>query len=402
MKTSTTARFRNACFSSALVSCSIATSSCAQAPQDSRSTQDLRQTRGETERLFANAHPTRMLWVSPTGGAGGDGSRRAPFGSIQAAVDAARPGTAVMVGKGSYVENVKFLKIISGTPDAPIWLVSADGPQAAHITAAAGDKSVIVGGGSENIIVEGFDLQGGKNGIQFSQNGFDYHAPIKNIVVRFNRIKDCKKDGIKVNGGDNVLITDNVISETFDNGVDFVGIVHGLIANNDVSDIHTTSSAIGVKGGSFDIVIRGNKVTRVAADGISVGGWMGPQIPYRPKFDTFEASRVDVIDNHISAVEKRAISFRGAIDSRATGNYFQAADHYFTVIFVDKNSPKAPVSFASRNLDIDHNVISRNDRQLVVVPGNSDVRFDKNTGGTVWNKPVGARLTAFVPPAVPR
>ena len=74
---------------------------------------------------FQDLVPDRYLWVSVDGRDSNDGSRDAPFGSIQAAIEAATPGTAVLVTAGTYRENVKVTS--SGTEQKPIWIVSADG-----------------------------------------------------------------------------------------------------------------------------------------------------------------------------------------------------------------------------------------------------------------------------------
>src|SRR5215475_9957147 len=80
---------------------------------------------------FENFTPSRVVYVSPTGSAAGSGSQSDPLLTIQAAVNLATPGTTIMVAAGTYAENVKIN--VSGTPDAPISLVSADGPGAAKI-----------------------------------------------------------------------------------------------------------------------------------------------------------------------------------------------------------------------------------------------------------------------------
>lgn len=86
--------------------------------------------------VFRKAKPQRFVWVSAGAPAqSGNGSRDRPFARIGDAVMMARPGTAIMVKAGTYNENVLFPKRTNGTPDAPIWLVSADGPQAARIVA---------------------------------------------------------------------------------------------------------------------------------------------------------------------------------------------------------------------------------------------------------------------------
>ena len=82
--------------------------------------------------------PTETLHVDDDAPAGGDGSAGAPFDTIQEAVDAAGPGTRVLVADGLYREAVTFAS--GGTEDA--WLqVVAEGDGAVL------DGSVTLSGG---------------------------------------------------------------------------------------------------------------------------------------------------------------------------------------------------------------------------------------------------------------
>ena len=52
--------------------------------------------------------PSRFLYVDNDATPGGDGSPTAPFQTIQAGVNAATPGTQVLVADGVYREEVNF------------------------------------------------------------------------------------------------------------------------------------------------------------------------------------------------------------------------------------------------------------------------------------------------------
>jgi len=126
------------------------------------------------ETLFDDVTPLRYIWVSPTGSNAGTGSADRPLKTIQAAVNVATAGTAIMVAAGVYHENVKLPTKAAGTPDNSIWLVSADGPQAAKVVAVDQTVSTIYGYGTDNYVVSGFEIQGGLRGIQFSQSGREF------------------------------------------------------------------------------------------------------------------------------------------------------------------------------------------------------------------------------------
>ena len=147
------------------------------------------------EILFAGLTPQSYIWVSPTGSDTGTGSETSPLKTIQAAVNIATAGTAVMVTAGVYYENIKLPTNALGTPDNPIWLMSADGPQAAKIVAVSQTVGTIYGYGTDNYVVSGFEIEGGFRGIQFSQSGRDFDNMVSNIVVEGNYIHDTREDG---------------------------------------------------------------------------------------------------------------------------------------------------------------------------------------------------------------
>ncbi|WP_037490787.1 right-handed parallel beta-helix repeat-containing protein [Sphingobium indicum] len=338
-----------------------------------------------TEDLWGDVAPTKIMWVDGDASYRGkpNGSVEKPFTTIQAAVDAATPGTAIMVKAGDYVENVSIPRNVSGTDSAPIWLISADGPQAAHITAKSDTLATIGGGGTENFIVDGFHITGGKNGIQFSQNGNDYTDTIKNIVIKNNVIDNVVQDGVKANGGSNVVVTNNVITGGIDESIDFMSIIHGVISHNDVSGNTGTSAAIFAKGGSSDILISNNYVHGVTADGISVGGWTSYNYKMLDGYDAFQASDVTVVGNRVEDVGKRPLAFRGAVDSVATGNYLEAAQGYYTVVLVGNSAATKYGTFTSHDISVTDNFITRDTKTLFIEAGSDSVTFADNAVATI-------------------
>lgn len=344
--------------------------------------------------LFDGTQPISYIWVSADVQAGGDGTKDKPYAKIQQAVNKAVPGTAIMVEAGTYHENVLLPRSVSGTASAPIWLVSADGPQKAHIVAPSADGlGVITAGGAEHLVIQGFWITGGTNGIQVSQNGLDYTDMIKNIVIRDNYVENTVKDGIKVNGGENVTVTNNVTHHTGDEGIDFLGIVHGVISNNEVSG-NTGPTGILTKGGSDDVLISGNYIHDVSADGIDVGGWTSEKVGYRPGYDRFEAKDVTVIGNRVESVGKRPVATLGAVDSSITGNYLQATDHYYTVINVGSSDPHSATVFQSNGISITNNIITRDNNQLNIDPGSTGVSFAGSAVANIWSGLTGANLSS--------
>src|ERR1044072_903332 len=142
--------------------------------------------------LFDGLTPTNYIWVSPTGSNSATGSKTSPLKTIQAAVNKATAGTAIMVKAGVYNENVKLPNDALGTSEKPIWLMSADGPQAAKVVAVDQTVSTIYGYGTDNYVVSGFEIEGGLRGIQFSQSGTGFTNLVRNVVVTGNVIHDTK------------------------------------------------------------------------------------------------------------------------------------------------------------------------------------------------------------------
>src|SRR5687768_13374582 len=76
---------------------------------------------GEIVTFADNKKPLREIFVSPGGdNFKNDGSRNAPFQTINRAIQGIRPGDAIRLLPGNY-PNGAYLQNISGTSNAPIW-----------------------------------------------------------------------------------------------------------------------------------------------------------------------------------------------------------------------------------------------------------------------------------------
>jgi Ca2+-binding RTX toxin-like protein len=316
---------------------------------------------------FEVSTPSKILYVSTTGSATGSGSQTDPLLTIQAAVNLATPGTTIMVAAGTYAENVKINA--SGTPDAPISLVSADGPGAAKIVPGAASASATLSAfGEENIVISGFDVSGGNvntNGIQFGMSGSNFTDMTKNIVIKDNIVHDTVKDSIKVSQGDSVYVIDNTVSHAGDQGVDFVDVNNSVIARNDISYI-TGPAALFAKGGSTNVLIAENKVTHASVDGIEVGGY-SDMTWARPADRGWEAKNITVIDNIVQDVGKRPLNIIGAQDCQITHNFLHSNPTYYYIVSIsaDNNTP----ALNSANIVFTENVFDRSDHWLQVLTG---------------------------------
>lgn len=352
---------------------------------------------------FSDMVPTSIIHVSAGAAAGGDGSSDHPYATIQAAVNVAKPGTAIYVHAGTYVESVKIPHTASGTADAPIWLVSADGPQAARIVGANDDKPVIQALGVDNYVIKNFDVSGGYDGIQFSQSGQDFTNFVNNVVIQGNVVSGAAHDGIKVGQANNAYILDNVVHDIgAEEGIDVLGVQNGVISRNEIYNLHNTTAAIFAKGGSTDITISDNYIHDVTGDGISAGGvtgdtWMLPGA-------TYEAKDVEVRGNKIVNVGKQPVSVRGAIDVEITGNYLASNSQKPWAVYVTTGYREAETVHYSSDVTITGNttVGARSDTRIdagnnnnIVATGNGPIAWE----GDVGPDPVELWTTVPVPPA---
>jgi hypothetical protein len=144
-----------------------------------------------------------------------------------------------------------------------------------------------------------------------------------------------------------------------------------------------------VKGGSTSVAVLANRVHDIpVADGIMVGGSTGEQF-FVPGFTGYEAKDVTISDNEVRHVAKRPLNFLGAIDSRATHNFFEGNVNYYTAVNVSEGSPRARAVAHSANLEISGNIIA-NKLKLAVSPGsNSNIAFHDNSLNGNWNTQTG-------------
>jgi Ca2+-binding RTX toxin-like protein len=336
---------------------------------------------------FSNFTPKKVIWVSNTGNNANSGSEKSPMKSIQAALDKAAPGTAVMVKAGTYVENVVFKK--SGTASAPIELISADGTGAVKIKPAKAANATIYGFGEENIVIRGFDVtaQSKTNGIQFGMAGTNFKDLTKSIVIQNNIIRNAGQDAIKISQGDNIHILGNKIIGAGDQGIDFVAVNGSVISHNDISKL-TGVAALFAKGGSTNVRIEYNKIHDVAVDGITIGGWTTVNW-MRPGMRDYEAKNVDAVGNEIYDVGKRPLSFLGARDSSATGNLLNGNPDYYTVVNVSAGNTSGKLT-PSSGITISNNTINRSKGWLTVESGQGKVVTSGNRFDGVWNGKAGA------------
>lgn len=339
--------------------------------------------------LFDGLTPQKYIWVSPTGSDSGTGSESSPLKTIQAAVNKATAGTAIMVTAGVYTENIKLPTNALGTPDNPIWLMSADGPQAAKIVAVDQTVGTIYGYGTDNYVISGFEIQGGFRGIQFSQSGRDFTNMVSNVLVIDNVIHDTKEDGIKIGQADNAYVIGNTIFNVVEEGIDFLAVNNGVIAYNEVSNAKSAAAGIFAKGGSTGVLIEANYVHDIPyGDGICIGGQTAPQY-FRPGYTTYEAKDVIVTDNFVEDVARRPVNVKGAVDSKILDNYLVGNPSYYAAIAIQMGWDEATPLMYSKNIEVAGNILVGNQKVVIHDGNNNNISIHDNASSGQWTTPTG-------------
>ncbi|PTV96541.1 parallel beta-helix repeat protein [Rhodobacter aestuarii] len=279
------------------------------------------------------------IYVSAAAAEGGDGSAARPFATIQAAVDAAQPGDTILVGAGEYIENVTFRN--SGAEGAPIKLVSADGQGAALIRPADAAADTLEIAGADYIEVSGFVLVGSDDStrqvvhVHGTDSGTNFAS---NVVIADCLIERGAGDGIKLSKAEDVTLSGNVITGggPTEAGIDCVGANRVVIENNTITD----SPYIGImlKGGSTDLILRGNTITGAGHTAIEVGGYTAEQ-HYPPGFfdsgSQWEAGNVLLDGNTITDSGNAALRVIGAQGVLVSGNTMSGTN---AVVKIDDSS----------------------------------------------------------------
>jgi VCBS repeat-containing protein len=346
--------------------------------------------------LFDGLTPQKYIWVSPTGSDFGTGSEDSPLKTIQAAVNKATAGTAIMVTEGVYYENVKLPTLSKGTPDNPIWLMSADGPQAAKVVGVSNSVGTIYGYGTDNYVVQGFEVVGGFRGIQFNQSGNDWHNPVQNILVIDNVVHGTYEDGIKIGQTTNGYVIANTVYDVGEEGIDFTAATNAVIAYNEVYNARSTAAGIVTKSGSNGVLINHNYVHDIPnGDGISIGGQGGGDGgTWRPGDPMeYQAKNVIVSENRVEDVDQNTVIVKGGQDSKIINNYLSADPAYYNNIVVTlgfQDSTNAPrVNQYSANIEIANNIMVGKHNVVIKTGNDNDISIHDNARSGQWVELVG-------------
>jgi|GEM_PF-5864960 len=305
---------------------------------------------------------TKTLWVSANASSGNDGSSSTPFSSFKEALKVAEPGTTIMVMPGIYEENVFVRK--SGTPDNPIVIKSADGPDSTIIKPASSKYDTFDVGGADHITIDGFTIhvpESEKNGIVVyaKGKGEDFNTA-SYVTISNNLIVGGNGDGIKGSKAEYLLIDNNVITghTGTEEAIDFVGVKHAVLTRNKILD--NANQAVVFKGGSEDIYFVDNIVDGTRKSGIEIGGYT--ELPYYwPGFlesgQSFEAKDVLVSGNIITNTGGTGVRIIGGQNIDVVANEISENDNY--VVSIDDSSKYHDSTWVSGNILFEGNSVDR-------------------------------------------
>lgn len=283
---------------------------------------------------------SRDLHVATNGRAGAAGTLADPFANIQQAAGVAGPGDRIVVHEGAYPGG-EFIDSLQGTEAQPILITGAPGEATPVIGSPAVSQAlhfvnpawVIL----QDIIVDGPT----GNGINIDDGG-DYSTPAHHVVVRRVTIRDIgtggNQDCLKLSGLDDFLVEDSSFLRCGGGGsaIDMVGCHAGIIRSNELRDLGATG--IQGKGGTADVVIRGNLFVNAGDRAMNLGGSTGLAF-FRPIDAPHEAARLVAISNVV--VGSQAPTAYVGCDACVVGNNtFYLPERWVTRILQETTDPR--------------------------------------------------------------
>ena len=203
-----------------------------------------------------------------------------PFLTISRAAQLARAGDKVIVKSGTYLEAVDIAN--SGTLSQPITFaadanVIVDPPTRGAWTGAINVE------GKTDIVITGFTLRNGNNGIKVDKDGAD--NPSERITIKNNYVTLSRSSGIRVAFSRDVIVDSNVVEKTNWGGIhEMISIINTdgfVVKNNEVFNgdfvmngaTMEGKEGIDAKQGSRNGVIMNNVVHDIHRLGIYVDAW---------------------------------------------------------------------------------------------------------------------------------
>ncbi|RIK80479.1 MAG: hypothetical protein DCC68_10995 [Planctomycetota bacterium] len=291
---------------------------------------------------------------------------------LLAALQAAKPGTTILVAAGTYRGGIAQTKL-SGTKDRPI------------VVAAADPKSppVFEGGGSglhlsspQHVELRDLVCDGASgNGLNVDDSGSTdtpaEHLLLRNVVVR-NIGPRGNTDGIKLSGVRDFRLEGCRVERWGSSGsaIDMVGCTNGVVTKCTFVDARgDMANGVQTKGGSSHIAIERCRFENAGGRAVNAGGSTGLAY-FRPRDATFEAQDISVEDCEFLGGQA-AVAFVGVDGAIVRHNTIYRPKRWvFRILQESTDARFVPC----RNGKVENNVVAfRSDevREIVNVGGNT-------------------------------
>ncbi|MEA3403739.1 MAG: right-handed parallel beta-helix repeat-containing protein [Armatimonadota bacterium] len=231
---------------------------------------------------------------------------------LRQAVRSAGPGTTIMLRSGIYEGGI-YLQNVEGAPDQPI-IIAGEDPE---------NPPVIAGGGSgmqlseaAHVELRDLVLRGATgNGLNIDDGG-SFETPTHHVILRRLMVMEVgpegNRDGIKLSGVDDFLVEECTVQDWGSGGsaIDMVGCHRGLIRRCVLRDQPgDASNGVQAKGGSRDVIVRGNRFMEAGARAVNIGGSTGLRY-FRPEPEGYEARDI-VVEGNIFLGSNAPVAFVG-------------------------------------------------------------------------------------------
>lgn len=203
--------------------------------------------------------------------------------SFRAAVEAAGPGTRILVAPGTYRGGFHFTNL-RGEPGRPIVIAAADPANPPVFT--EGNNGLHLSNPAHLELVGLTFTRLNNNGLNIDDGGrVKEPASAQGLILRGLHISDIggdgNHDGLKLSGIWDFQILDCTIERWGTRGgsaIDMVGCHRGVIARNVIRHRDPeppNCTGVQGKGGTSDIVIRQNRFEHAGGRGVNIGGGTG-------------------------------------------------------------------------------------------------------------------------------
>ena len=238
---------------------------------------------------------TRELTLSPSGSDSASGSRSDPLRTLGAAWRKIPLGNS-----GSWLLRLKAGSYRSGAPvywesrGGPITIESVDGRDAARLP------------GMNVYRVNKLTMRG----VRLDDGGDVFHCELcKRVTLDHVTLRgDGAQETIKINQSSDVTVTDSDISGAGDNNFDAVAVRRIKLLRNHFHDAEDWCAY--AKGGSTEVIVRGNLFSECGTGGFTAGQGTGMQFMASP-FTHYEASSVLIEGNSVRDTEGAAFGVGG-------------------------------------------------------------------------------------------